>query len=161
MVFNLMTITCSKFLSQLLVSSFQLLLPVVVSCIVWMFVVRLWFSFWGQWQNCRLIWTFSCGVLLYYCTCANHTPFQIVQWQVGLRKRSVFFRIWRKRCLVVYTFFDLLSLIYCIGYSATVVYRKMQTMCTLYERHTCSMCMHMRNKTAQQCRNCRYNWSSI
>lgn len=100
-----MAITCSKFLSQLLVSSFQLLLPVVVSCIVWMFVVRLWFSFWGQWQNCRLIWTFSCGVLLYYCTCANHTPFQIVQWQVGLRKRSGFFRIWRKRCLVVYTFF--------------------------------------------------------
>lgn len=90
MVINLMAITCSKFLSQLLVSSFQLLLPVVVSCIVWMFVVRLWFSFWGQWQNCRLIWTFSCGVLLYYCTCANHTPFQIVQWQVGLRKRSVF-----------------------------------------------------------------------
>lgn len=85
-----MAITCSKFLSQLLVSSFQLLLPVVVSCIVWMFVVRLWFLFWGQWQNCRLIWTFSCGVLLYYCTCANHTPFQIVQWQVGLRKRSVF-----------------------------------------------------------------------
>lgn len=81
--------------------------------------------------------------------------------KLDLRKRSVFFRIWRKRCLVVYTFFDLLSLIYCIGYSATVVYRKMQTMCTLYERHTCSMCMHMRNKTAQQCRNCRYNWSSM
>lgn len=51
MVFNFMAITCSKFLSQLLVSSFQLLLPVVVSCIVWMFVVRLWSSFWGQWQN--------------------------------------------------------------------------------------------------------------
>lgn len=81
--------------------------------------------------------------------------------KLDLRKRSVFLKIWRKRCLVVYTFFDLLSLIYCIGYSATVVYRKMQTMCTLYERHTCSMCMHMRNKTAQQCRNCRYNWSSM
>lgn len=156
-----MAITCSKFLSQLLVSSFQLLLPVVVSCIVWMFVVRLWFSFWGQWQNCRLIWTFSCGVLLYYCTCANHTPFQIVQWQVGLRKRSVFLESDESGVELFILFFDLLSLIYCIGYSATVVYRKMQTMCTLYERHTCSMCMHMRNKTAQQCRNCRYNWSSI
>lgn len=80
--------------------------------------------------------------------------------KLDFRKRSgFFFRIWRERCLVVYTFFDLLSLIYCIGYSATVVYNKMQTMCTLYERHTCLMCM--RNKTAQQCRNCRYIWSCI
>lgn len=81
--------------------------------------------------------------------------------KLDLRKRSVFFRIWRKRCLlaVVYKIFDLLSLFYCIGYSATVVYSEMQTMCTLYERHTCSMCM--RNKTAQQCRNCRYIWSCI
>lgn len=100
-----------------------------------------------------------CFILLHMCETHTLADRALTSWTS--ENGVVFFRIWRKRCLlvVVYTIFDLLSLFYCIGYSATVVYRKMQTMCTLYERHTCSMCM--RNKTAQQCLNCRYIWSCI
>ena len=51
----------------------------------------------------------------------------------------------------VVTFLDLLSFSYCVGCSVARVFKKIKTLCTLHERHTCSMCM--RSKAAQSVQN--------
>lgn len=51
--------------------------------------------------------------------------------------------------LLSWIYYYLIS--YCVGCSAAGVFKKMQTLCTLYLRHTCSMCM--RSKAAQSVQN--------
>lgn len=56
------------------------------------------------------------------------------------RKLKVLQKLRKRNHVVTFLHLLLLTCIYCIGCSAAWVYNKMETLCTLHERHTYAMC---------------------
>lgn len=82
---------------------------------------------------------------VFYCKNFAHAQktycIRLCSGRMDLRKRSVLLRNSLKQCSIVCKLLDLPSLIYCVRFSVVVVYNKIKTLCTLYDWHTCSMCM--------------------